>query len=92
MPVGVVGIGYGDGYPRHAQQGTPVSIHGQRVELLGRVSMDMLTIDLRGVEAAQCGDEVVLWDQQLSVDVVASHAQSIAYELLCNVSGCRLDP
>ena len=92
MPVGVVGIGYGDGYPRHAQQGTPVWLHGRQTQVLGRVSMDMLSIDLRGFKQAECGDDVILWGQELSVDVVARHAQSIAYELLCNVSDCRLDP
>jgi alanine racemase len=89
MPVGVVAIGYGDGYPRHAQQGTPVWIGGQRTRLLGRVSMDMLTIDLRGIEQARCGDEVVLWGAELSVDEVAQHADTIAYQLLCNMGGCR---
>jgi len=91
MRVGVVAIGYGDGYPRHAVQGTPVWIRGQRSQLLGRVSMDMLTIDLRGIEQAQVGDEVELWGDQLSVDEVARHADTIAYELLCNMARCRSD-
>lgn len=88
MPVGVVAIGYGDGYPRHARQGTPVWINGRRSQLLGRVSMDMITVDLRGIDA-RCGDEVVLWGGPLSVDEVAACAGTIGYQLLCNVSGIR---
>lgn len=83
MPVGIVNVGYGDGYPRHAANGTPVAINGQRTQLIGRVSMDSIAIDLRGVEAV-CGDSVELWGQQVSVDEVALHASTISYELLCN--------
>lgn len=89
MPVGVVAIGYGDGYPRHARSGTPVCLGGQRSQLLGRVSMDMITIDLRGLEQVQIGDEVELWGRALSVDEVAQHAATISYELLCNMKACR---
>ena len=92
MPVGVVAIGYGDGYPRHARMGTPVWLRGQRAPLVGRVSMDLLTLDLRSVEQPECGDEVVLWGRELSVDVIAEHAQTIAYELLCKMASCRVDP
>jgi alanine racemase len=83
MPVGVVAIGYGDGYPRHAGTGTPVEVNGIRTALAGRVSMDMLAVDLRGVDA-RVGDEVELWGQGVAVDEVARHAQTIGYELLCN--------
>jgi len=83
MPVGIVNIGYGDGYPRHAV-GAPLMINTQRVKLIGRVSMDSIAIDLRGIDCC-CGDEVECWGQQISVDEVASSAQTIAYELLCNV-------
>lgn len=86
MPVGVVAIGYGDGYPRHAGSGTPVSVNGQRAVLAGRVSMDMLTVDLRGIDA-QVGDETELWGASVGVDEVARHAQTISYELLCNAGG-----
>ncbi|HEY9050901.1 MAG TPA: alanine racemase [Gammaproteobacteria bacterium] len=89
MPVGVVGIGYGDGYPRHARSGTPVWIAGKPSQLLGRVSMDMITVDLRNIEQAQIGDEVELWGNTLSVDEVAQHADTISYELLCNMKACR---
>lgn len=87
MPVGVAAIGYGDGYPRHAETGTPVLVRGQRVSLIGRVSMDKITIDLRSVPDAQVGDEVVLWGQGLPVEEVASAAETIGYELLCGVHG-----
>lgn len=89
MPVGVVGIGYGDGYPRHAEQGTPVWVGGTRTRLLGRVSMDLVTVDLRGIEQARCGDVVELWGGEVAVDEVAHYAGTIAYELLCNVGRCR---
>jgi alanine racemase len=83
MTMGIVAAGYGDGYPRHAKNGTPVWINGQRCELLGRVSMDSISIDLTGVEAA-IGDRVVLWGRELSVDEIAAASESIAYELMCN--------
>lgn len=83
MPIGIVAIGYGDGYPRHAENGTPVLLNGRRAALVGRVSMDMLAVDLRGVPA-RVGDEAVLWGvEELPVDEVARRAQTIGYELLC---------
>jgi alanine racemase len=90
MPVGVAAIGYGDGYPRHAMTGTPVSINGQMSQVLGRVSMDAISVDLRGVKA-QCGDRVELWGEAIPVDDVARSSESIAYELLCNTAGCRAE-
>jgi alanine racemase len=86
MAVGVVGIGYGDGYPRHAPTGTPVLIRGREVPLVGRVSMDMITVDLRGVPEAVTGDEATLWGEGLAVDCVAERAGTISYELLCGVT------
>lgn len=86
MPVGVVSIGYGDGYPRHARAGTPVLVAGRRVPLIGRVSMDMVTVDLRGCPQARIGDPVVLWGAGLAVEEVAEHTGTIAYELLCGVT------
>lgn len=83
ITVGVVAAGYGDGYPRHARNGTPVWLNNQRCELLGRVSMDSLCIDLTEVDAS-IGDRVVLWGAELSVDDVALASDSIGYELLCN--------
>jgi alanine racemase len=86
MPVGVAAIGYGDGYPRHASSGTPVLVNGRAVPLIGRVSMDMITLDLRGQPDARVGDPVVLWGEGLPVDEVAQRAGTIAYELLCHVA------
>jgi len=82
MPVGIVNIGYGDGYPRHAVS-APVAVNGQRCNLIGRVSMDSIAVDLRGIQT-HCGDMVECWGQQIPVDEVAASAQTIAYELLCN--------
>lgn len=85
MRVGVVAFGYGDGYPRHAPSGTPVIVNGNRVPLIGRVSMDMITVDLRNVEV-NVGDKVELWGDSLSIDEVARCAGTISYELLCHVT------
>lgn len=85
MSVGVVAAGYGDGYPRHAESGTPVLVNGKRVELIGRASMDMLTVDLRSQPQAKTGDPVVLWGEGLPVEEVANHAGTIPYEVLCAV-------
>ena len=90
MLVGVVAIGYADGYPRHASSGTPVWINGHRSQLLGRVSMDMIVIDLRNI-TVKVGDEVELWGRHISVDDVAAKAGTISYELLCNAgNNCTL--
>jgi alanine racemase len=83
--IGVVGIGYGDGYPRHAPHGTPVLIEGRRVPLVGRVSMDMLTVELGDVPA-QTGDTCILWGEGLPADEVATLAGTISYELFCKVT------
>jgi len=86
MLVGVVGIGYGDGYPRHAAEGTPVLIDGKRVPLVGRVSMDMICVDLREYPEAEVGSEVVLWGDGLPAEEVAESASTIAYDLFCGVT------
>lgn len=86
MKIGIVAIGYGDGYPRHAPSGTPVLVNGQRVPLVGRVSMDMLAVDLSGIPAAKVGDSVTLWGDGLPVEVIAEQAGTIAYELLCSLT------
>lgn len=86
MRVGVAGIGYGDGYPRRVDNGTPVLLNGRLATLAGRVSMDMLTIDLRGHDDAQPGDEVVLWGEGLPVEEIAARAGAIPYELICGVT------
>lgn len=82
MRVGIVACGYADGYPRHAPTGTPVVVGGRRTRLVGRVSMDMVAVDLEPVPDAQPGTPVELWGAQLPVDEVAHAAGTIAYELL----------
>jgi len=84
--IGVIAIGYGDGYPRHAPNGTPVLINGNRVSLVGRVSMDMITVDLGADANVKIGDQATLWGRGLPIEEVAKYATTIAYELLCNVS------
>jgi alanine racemase len=84
--VGVVACGYADGYPRHAPNGTPVLVCGRKVRTAGRVSMDMLTVDLTEVPEAVTGSPTVLWGEGLPVDDVAAAASTVGYELLCGVS------
>ena len=86
MRIGIAAIGYGDGYPRHAESGTPVLVNDQRSQIIGRVSMDMLAVDLRQMPEASVGDTVTLWGDSLPVEEVAEHAKTIAYELLCGVT------
>jgi alanine racemase len=84
--IGTISCGYADGYPRTAPAGTPVLVGGQRAPLVGRVSMDMLTVDLSAVPAAQVGTPVELWGAQLPVDEVASACGTIGYELLSKLT------
>ncbi|NLS13468.1 alanine racemase [Vibrio sp. SM6] len=84
--VGVVAIGYGDGYPRTAPNGTPVWINGRKVPLAGRVSMDMLTVDLGPEAADRVGDEAILWGSALPSEEVAQHIGTIAYELVTKLT------
>lgn len=86
MPLGVAAIGYGDGYPRSAVAGTPVLVDERRAALAGRVSMDLITIDLRDAPTARVGDPVTLWGPVLPVETVAAHAGTISYELTCGVT------
>ncbi len=86
MAIGVAAIGYGDGYPRQAGAGTPVLVDGVRVGIVGRVSMDLITIDLRGCPQARIGSAVTLWGPALPVEEVATHADTIGYELTCGVT------
>lgn len=86
MPVGIAAIGYGDGYPRHAPSGTPVLVGGRRSCTVGRVSMDLLAIDLRGLPNARVGDPVLLWGPGLPVEEVAAAAGTISYELTCGIT------
>ncbi|WP_428636730.1 alanine racemase [Shewanella sp.] len=84
--LGVVAIGYGDGYPRNAPEGTPVWVNGRLVPVVGRVSMDMLTVDL-GIDATdKVGDTAVLWGKALPVEEVAEHIGTIAYELVTKLT------
>ena len=86
MAVGVAAIGYGDGYPRSAVIGTPVLVNGLRASIVGRVSMDLITIDLRNVPAARVGDRVTLWGEGLPVETVAAAAGTISYDLTCGMT------
>jgi alanine racemase len=88
LRIGVVACGYADGYPRHAPSGTPVLVDGARTQTVGRVSMDMITVDLSALPHAGVGSEVTLWgrgprDSVLPIDDVALPAQTVAYELMC---------
>jgi alanine racemase len=89
MRIGVVSIGYGDGYPRKAPTGTPVLVETakgkQRTTLVGRVSMDMITIDVTDLQV-DVGASIVLWGDGLPADDIARHCQTIAYELFCQVT------
>ncbi len=84
--IGTVSCGYADGYPRHAPAGTPVWLGGQRVPLVGRVSMDLLTVDLSGRPDLAVGASVELWGAHLPVDEVARAAGTVGYELLSKVT------
>jgi alanine racemase len=86
MPVGVAAVGYGDGYPRSASAGTPVLVGEQRVPLIGRVSMDLITLDLRTAPVAKIGDRVVLWGAGLPVETIAAQAGTISYDLTCGMT------
>lgn len=84
--VGIVSIGYGDGYPRYAQNGTPVLINGKVVPLIGRVSMDMLAVDLSALPEAKIGDTATLWGEGLPVETIARYADTIPYTVLCGIT------
>lgn len=84
--VGIVACGYADGYPRHAPNGTPIAVHGQMTQTIGRVSMDMLYADLTDIAPAGIGSAVEMWGQQVPVDSVAESCGTVGYELLCAVA------
>lgn len=84
--LGIAAIGYGDGYPRHVATGAPVLVNGQRVPLVGRVSMDMIALDLSDCAKAKVGDRVTLWGEGLPVEEIARHAATIPYTLLCGIT------
>lgn len=81
--IGIVAMGYGDGYPWHARNGTPVLVNQQRVHTVGRVSMDMLAVDLSSIGPVKVGDPVVLWGEGLPIEEIAQHSGTIPYELFC---------
>ena len=83
MRIGIVACGYADGYPRHAPNGTPVLVDGQRAQTLGRVSMDMLYVDLSKLPQAGVGSRVVLWGEGMPIEEVARAAGTVSYELMC---------
>jgi alanine racemase len=83
MRIGVVACGYADGYPRHAPTGTPVEVEGRMTGTVGRVSMDMLCVDLSAIAGARIGSRVVLWGEQVPVERVAEAAGTVSYQLLC---------
>jgi alanine racemase len=84
--IAVVAAGYGDGYPRSVPSGAPVEVGGRRAQLVGRVSMDMITVDVTDLPAVAVGDPVVLWGNAVPVEEVALRAGMVPYELICGVS------
>jgi alanine racemase len=86
MRVGVASVGYADGYHRSLPSGTPVMVRDRRVDLVGRVSMDMITLDLRPMPQAAVGDPVLLWGAALPVEEIAHSAGTVSYELLCGLT------
>lgn len=84
--IATVAVGYADGYPRHAVNGTPVHLHGMTAPLVGTVSMDMITIDVTHIESAAVGEHVELWGSNLPINVVAASAGTIGYELMTGVT------
>ncbi len=85
MPVGIIAFGYGDGYPLTAQDGTPILVNHQECPLIGRVSMDMIAVDLRNCPHAKVGDQVILWGNELPIERVAEHTANITWDMLTGV-------
>ena len=86
MRIGVVACGYADGYPRHAPSGTPILVGSSRTRTAGRVSMDMITVDLSHVPDARVGTAVTLWGDGMPIDEVAVAAGTVGYELMCGIA------
>ena len=86
MTIGIVACGYADGYPRHATTGTPVLVNGQRARIVGRVSMDMISVDISDIPEAYIGSPVTLWGEGLSADEIGAAAGTLSYELLCKIT------
>ena len=87
MKIGIVGMGYGDSYPRQVKNGAPVLIHNQRCQIVGRVSMDMITVDISHLKQVAIDDVVTLWGENLLVSEIAACANTISHELLCHLTG-----
>lgn len=85
MPVGVIAMGYGDGYPRSAKDGTPILVNGVQCSLIGSVSMDMITIDLRPYPQAKVNDQVILWGNGLPIEAIVPYTNNSAYDILTAV-------
>lgn len=85
MQIGVIAMGYGDGYPRSAKDGTPILVNNKLCQLVGRVSMDMTTIDLSNCPNAKIGDPVILWGEGLPIEEVAKHTENVPYDIICGV-------
>ncbi len=85
MPVGVIAMGYGDGYPRSARNGTPILVNGVRCSIIGRVSMDMITIDLRPYPQAKVNDQVILWGNGLPLEEVVPYTNCSPYDILTSI-------
>ena len=86
MTIAIIACGYADGYPRIAPTGTPVLVGGQRTRTIGRVSMDMMCVDVTTLPEAYIGTPVTLWGEGLSADEVAASAGTLSYELLCGLA------
>jgi alanine racemase len=83
----IASVGYGDGYPRSAASGTPVLVNGEKAGLAGRVSMDMLAVDVTDLQhSVKVGDSVVLWGEGLPVEEIALWAETVAYTVVCGIS------
>ena len=86
MKIGIVACGYADGYPRHAPDGTPIIVDNIKTKIVGKVSMDMITVDLDNIPQANIGSNVELWGENLHIDEVANYCDTIGYELMCAVA------
>jgi alanine racemase len=86
LRIGVVACGYADGYPRHAPSGTPVGVAGRMTRTVGRVSMDLLCVDLTDLPEAGVGARVVLWGEDVAIERVAEAAGTVGYQLMCAVT------
>jgi len=92
MKIGVVACGYADGYPRHAVTGTPVMVNNIMTSTIGRVSMDMLYVDITQLKSVSIGNDVELWGKNVPVDSVAQKSGTVGYELLCSISSTKRVP